>query len=220
MKGLTKVVALISGWVDSLALTHRLLRQRRRGWPLYVRCGLAWEGAEQRAVRRWLAALRTPWLEPLPVVDMPVRGLYDGAHWSLTSRRIPDAHSADAAVYLPGRNLLLGSAAAVYAAGRGVSAVALGTLKGNPFSDATPAFFTLLGRCLSQALAQPMRVLTPLRRLTKAHLIAQEPMLPYRLTLSCLRPRAGRHCGRCNKCAERRRAFARARVADLTRYAS
>jgi len=43
--------------------------------------------------------------------------------------------------------------------------------------------------------------------------------LPLHLTLTCLQPHDGLHCGRCNKCEERRRAFAEAGVADTTAYA-
>ena len=137
----------------------------------------------------------------------------------MSGRGIPSAASPDAAVYLPGRNLLLIGAAAIYAVDQGASTIALGTLAGNPFGDATPAFFTSLARCVSQALSRSVRILTPLRRMTKAQLITAYPDLPYELTMSCLAPRGGRHCGRCNKCAERRRAFRQARVSDPTRYA-
>ncbi len=213
----SKVVALVSGGVESLSLTHRLLQETWRVYPVYVRCGLMWERAELRAARHWLAALRSPRVRRLQVIALPVRALY-GAHWSVTGRRMPGADSADAAVYLPGRNLLLASAAALCAVRDGVSAIAIGTLAGNPFGDATPAFFSSLARCLSRAYSRSLRIMTPLRRLTKAQLIAQDPMLPYALTMSCLRPRRGRHCGRCNKCAERRRAFRTARVPDPTWY--
>ena len=43
--------------------------------------------------------------------------------------------------------------------------------------------------------------------------------LPLEHTFSCLRPAGGRHCGRCNKCAERRAGFRDAGVPDPTRYA-
>jgi 7-cyano-7-deazaguanine synthase len=40
------------------------------------------------------------------------------------------------------------------------------------------------------------------------------------LTFSCLAPQGRRHCGRCNKCAERKRAFRQAGIPDPTKYAS
>ena len=38
------------------------------------------------------------------------------------------------------------------------------------------------------------------------------------LTLSCMQPKNGMHCGRCSKCRERRDAFREAGVGDPTAY--
>jgi 7-cyano-7-deazaguanine synthase len=42
--------------------------------------------------------------------------------------------------------------------------------------------------------------------------------VPLELTFSCLAPVAGRHCGRCNKCAERAAAFVHLESGDPTPY--
>jgi 7-cyano-7-deazaguanine synthase len=210
-------VALVSGGLDSLALTVHLLRTGHRVSPLYIRCGLAWESAELAALRRWLARLARPGLSRLATLDMPIRSVY-GPHWSLGVGRAPSFNSADETVYLPGRNLLLLSHAAVYADRLGISMLALGLLAGNPFGDATPRFLRAWAACAGRALGRALRVLAPLRRLRKAALIRRAPSLPFALTVSCLRPRGLRHCGRCNKCAERRRAFTAAGRPDPTDY--
>ena len=44
--------------------------------------------------------------------------------------------------------------------------------------------------------------------------------VPLELTLSCMNPRNGLHCGQCSKCRERRDAFNDAGVADPTAYAT
>ncbi|TMB05166.1 MAG: hypothetical protein E6J70_02595 [Deltaproteobacteria bacterium] len=121
--------------------------------------------------------------------------------------------------YLPGRNLLLGSLAAVHCARARIPALALALLGDNPFPDATPDFLRTFGRCATRALGAPIRVRAPFRRLGKDAVIRLGHDLPLGLTLSCARPRGLRHCGRCTKCAERRAAFARAGVADPTTYA-
>ncbi len=213
------VCALVSGGLDSAALLHRLLAAGRRVAPLYLRCGFGWEPAELSWLRRVLRALRCPRLAPLRIVELPLRSVY-GPHWSLTGRGVPGAATGDAAVYLPGRNVLLVAHAAVACAPRRISAIALGLLKGNPFGDASPQCLRLMSRCLTLALGRPIRVLVPLRRFTKAQLIRRAASVPLALTFSCLRPVGRRHCGRCNKCAERQKAFLRAQIADPTRYAS
>ena len=212
------VCALVSGGLDSAVLLHRLLSRRLTVFPLYLRCGLSWEGVELYWLRRFLRAIRGPSLASLDVIELPLRSTY-GPHWSLTGQRVPGAGSADRAVFLPGRNVFLLSHAAVRCAQRGLSTIALGTLHGNPFGDASPRFFRTFASCLTQALAHPIRILAPLRRATKREVIRASADLPFHLTFSCLSPRGCWHCGACNKCAERRRAFRAARVPDPTPYA-
>ena len=208
----------MSGGLDSAVLLCRLMRGGRPVLPLYLRCGLCWEDAELFWLRRLLDAVRAPRFAPLRVVDVPLRSTY-GAHWSLTGRHVPGARSADAAVYLPGRNVLLLSHAAIVCAQRRISTIALGTLGGNPFGDASERFLASFARCLTRALGRPIRVMTPLRRSTKARLIRSASGAPLALTFSCLRPAGRAHCGGCNKCAERQRAFRAAGVTDPTVYA-
>ena len=160
--------------------------------------------------------MRSPRLRPLRVIEVPLRSTY-GPHWGLTGRGIPGARTADAAVELPGRNVLLLAHAAVACVRHGITTLALGTLAGNPFGDATPAFFRAMAGCLSRALGRSVRILTPLRGWTKTQVI-REAGMPLALTFSCLSPSGTRHCGRCNKCAERRRAFRIAGVDDPTDY--
>ena len=108
---------------------------------------------------------------------------------------------------------------AIRCAEQRISTIALGTLRGNPFGDATPRFFSQFSRCLTQALRHPIHVVAPLRRLTKPELIRRARGVPFAFTFSCLQPRGAQHCGRCNKCAERARAFRVADVLDPTIYA-
>ena len=211
---------LASGGLDSAVLLGTLAR-RHAVHPLYVRCGLAWERAEQRLLARFLAALharRGLRVAPLARVDLPVAPLYGAAHWSVSGRGVPGRRAATSSNYLPGRNLLLASLAAVHCARHRLPALALALLTDNPFADATPAFLADLGRLASRALGTPIAIRAPFRHLEKAAVIRRGRDLPLALTLSCARPRGLRHCGRCTKCAERQRAFAAAGVPDPTRY--
>ena len=216
-----RVCVLASGGLDSAVLVAVLAR-RHQVHPVYVRCGLAWERAEEAALRRFLRALGARGrrrLAPLVRLELPVAPLYGRQHWSLSGRGVPGARAALASNYLPGRNLLLGSLAAVHCARARIPALALALLADNPFPDATPGFLRDLGRCASRALGAPIRVRAPFRRLAKDAVIRLGRDLPLGLTLSCAHPRGVRHCGRCTKCAERRAAFARAGVIDPTMYA-
>ena len=217
-----RIAVLASGGLDSAVQLADLARENTV-FPVYVAAGLAWEAREQAALRAYLDAVACDNLKPLTVLDMPSRGLYGGEHWSV-SGNAPAYEAPDETVYIPGRNVLLIGVTAVWCALNNVDAVAIGSLDGNPFPDATPAFFQDYGRLLSTALDHPLQVIAPYRRLHKPQIIAQFPDLPLHVTLTCMAPveRDGvtLHCGACNKCRERREAFAAAGVADLTSYLS
>lgn len=214
-----RVLALVSGGVESAVLVDELLVAGHTVVPCYVEAGLVWEKEEKAALKRLLAALAHERLEPLVVLALPVADCY-GSHWSVSGRDVPNSSSPDEAVELPGRNLLFLAKAAVYAAACGADAVVLGPLKGNPFSDATPAFFELMARAANQALGRELAILTPLAHMDKVEVLKRSVNLPVELTFSCISPVGGLHCGRCNKCAERARGFAKAGLADPTIYDS
>jgi 7-cyano-7-deazaguanine synthase len=186
--------------------------------PIYIRCGLAWESVELAHLQRFLAALQCRDLAPLLILDQPVSDIY-GGHWSITGTSVPDAAAPDEDVFLPGRNILLLAKALIWCHRHGVSALALGSLATNPFPDATPAFFQALEDLVNQALVGSVEVRLPLGNLSKTAVMHLGRGLPLQHTFSCIHPQEGLHCGRCNKCGERRRAFAEAGMADPTAYA-
>ena len=211
------LAVLVSGGADSAVLLAESLADHDRVFPLYVRCGLFWEEVELAHLRRFLEAVRRPALRPLHVLEMPVRDLYD-AHWSLTGEGVPGVDTTDDAVFLPGRNVLLLSKAILWCHLRAVPAVALAPLEANPFPDATPEFFTDFADVVNRSVGGAVRVLQPYRGLHKADVLRRGRHFPLELTFSCIRPISGRHCGQCNKCAERRGAFAAAGMIDRTEY--
>ena len=178
--------------------------------PIYVRKGLAWEDAEHAALIAFVRALGNPNVKPVTTLSVPVRQIY-GRHWSVTGQDVPSYDAPDGAVYLPGRNVLLLGLTAVWCSIHGVSRISIGTLGGNPFSDATPAFFESFASVLSQGLGHRILVEAPFRGGSKSQLIRTHSHLPLELSLTCIAPSNGKHCGNCNKCRERREAFGRSR---------
>ena len=213
------IAVLASGGADSAVLVADLLRRGRAVHPIHVRFGLAWEGAEEVHLRRFLGTLTDPAPEPLVVVDVPIAPIY-GSHWSVSGHDVPDDDTPDDAVYLPGRNLLLLALPSVWCQLNGVHQIALGTLKGNPFPDATEAFFAGFSRLVERGMDHLLEVLTPFSELSKGDVLELGRGLALEHTFSCIDPDDGRHCGRCNKCAERRHAFASCSIEDRTDYAS
>ena len=213
----TALAVLTSGGLDSAILLGQALDRYAAVHPLFVRSGLFWETAELTHLRHFLERVACPALQPLEVIEQPVGDLY-GSHWSMTGREVPDAESPDQAVFLPGRNVLLLAKTLLWCHLHRVPAIALATLHNNPFPDATPAFFTAYEQIVNQATGGNVRVVRPFAGLSKVEVMRLGRDLPLELTFSCIHPVAGRHCGSCNKCAERRRAFVAAGRADATKY--
>lgn len=213
------VAVMASGGLDSAILVAQLASQGRQVTPIYVRFGLAWEKVELRHLERFLASLPFPDIRPLVVLDLPVADIY-GTHWSVTGRGVPDDGSPDEAVYLPGRNLLLLAKSSVWCALNGIPTVALGTLAANPFPDADREFFAGYSALAGRALGSPLEVVTPFAGLGKHEVLEMGRQFQLALTFSCIAPRSERHCGFCNKCAERQLAFKVLGIPDTTEYAT
>lgn len=211
------LAVLVSGGLDSAILLAEASRTHPVVYPLYVRFGLAWEEVELAHLRRFAEAIAAPALRPVEVLEMPVRDIY-GAHWSVTGEQVPGADTPDEAVFLPGRNVLLLAKAMLWCHLRGVPAVAMAPLESNPFPDATPAFFRDFADVVNRAVEGGVQVVCPYAGLHKTDVLRRGAAWPLEHTFSCIRPIDGRHCGACNKCAERRKGFADAGLPDPTEY--
>ncbi len=209
---------MTSGGVESGALLMESLRRYERVYPIYVQKGLRWETAELSHLRKLLGAMGSDGLAKLTVLEIPLKLVY-GAHWSLGGPGTPSSKAPDAAVYLPGRNLLLLSLASLFCTVRRIPVLWLGILKGNPFHDARSSFLRQIEGMAEETLGFRLRIAAPLRELTKAEVITRWADVPWEKTFSCLTPVRKLHCGSCQKCKERRSGFKEAGVSDPTRYA-
>lgn len=212
---------LFSAGLDSAVLLAQAARQGRVQ-PVYVRAGLAWEDEELGLAERLLRS--APYLDsrtilPMVVLAIDMRDVYPPTHWAVRGDP-PGADTPDEDVYLEGRNVVLLSKAGVFAAHAKLTRILIGTLAGNPFPDARPQFFHAMGNALTLGLGARLAIEAPLMTMDKRDVIraGQSLGVPLELTMSCMRPSAGMHCGRCSKCRERRDGFRDAGVPDLTVY--
>ena len=218
------VAVLFSAGLDSaVLLAHAVTRwPGARIQPLYVIAGLAWEREEIAMAERFLAAAAfRSTLGPLVTLTVDMRDVYPPTHWAI--RGEPPAYDTpDEDVYLEGRNIVLFSKASVFMARARIPRVLIGPLSGNPFPDATPAFFDAMARALSIGLAAPIAIEAPFVAMSKADVIrlGRSLNVPFEMTLSCMQPRDGRHCGRCSKCRERLEAFQEVGAQDPAGYAA
>ena len=167
---------LSSGGLDSCVLLAEEAKAAEV-YPIYVHCGLAWEEMEREALGVFLRALKNPQVKSVTTLSAPIATMY-GGHWSVSGEEVPGAEESDSSVYLPGRNILLIGLAAVWCSTHDVSQIAIGSLAGNPFPDATPKFFSDFASALSNGLNHPIEVKAGFRDLRKWELIKQFKHLP------------------------------------------
>jgi 7-cyano-7-deazaguanine synthase len=216
------IAVLFSAGLDSAVLLAHAAHENPsdRIQPIYVIAGLAWEAEELAMAERLLeSGAYGPRLLPLVSLSVDMRDVYPRAHWAI--RGEPPAYDTpDEHVYLEGRNIVLLSKASVYMARAGIRRVMIGPLAGNPFPDASQEFFDAMAQALSIGLAAPVHIEAPFAAMHKAAVITAGRSLdvPLELTLSCMQPQNGVHCGRCSKCRERIDAFREAGGEDPTTY--
>ena len=216
------VAALVSGGLDSAVLLASLAADGPVT-PIYVSCGLAWEPAEREAVERLRDVLSPQRVRPIVDLVMPLTDLY-GDHWSVSGQGVPDADSPDSAVELLGRNAVLALKPLLWCGREGVGFLAIATLAGNPFPDASQGFFLGLADVVATATGCDVRLVAPFRELTKSQLVQAASGDVLKASMSCLMPIGQQtgwlHCGACNKCRERQHGFRQAGVAYPTYYAA
>ena len=219
-----KVVAIVSGGMDSVTLAHRLHADGHELFLLSIDYG-------QRHVKehRFAAATAQRLGVRHEVADLsPVARFLTGS--SLTDRDIdvPEqswSEFGQSPNIVPNRNALLLSVAFAVAVAERADAVAIGTVANDHSSvpDSTPEFldaFIAMERLATAGHASPkLDLLAPFSGVNKSGLvrIGEDLGVPWIETWSCFRG-ATRHCGRCAACTERRAAFADTGITDPTHY--
>ena len=133
--------------------------------------------------------------------------------------------------YVPARNTIFLSFCLAWSEVLGASDIFIGVnaLDYSGYPDRRPEYVEAFQRMANLATrggvegTTPVRIQTPLLRLTKREIVQLGLSLgvDYSITLSCYDPTAdGLACGHCDSCQLRRKGFAEAGVADPTQYAT
>ena len=217
-------VCLVSGGMDS-CVTAAMAREENEGVAfLHVSYGQRTERRERRAFEEiadhYGVAQRL-------VISLEHLARIGGS--SLTDAAIPvaEANLASAEIptsYVPFRNAHFLAAATSWAEVVGAGRVYIGAVAedSSGYPDCRPEFYAAFQRVIDVGTRPETRVeiRTPVIEMNKPEIIRRglELDAPLALTWSCYREEE-RACGRCDSCALRRRAFARAGVADPIVYA-
>ncbi len=199
-----KVAVLFSGGVESSCLLAHYCRLKFLTLPVYVRCGFSWEITEYSCAQKLWLSLKKSYKNLLPIRVVFLKGV-----------------RKEGSLEIPLRNFFLVSAITSVAVRRGIKRVAVGSLGIYPFPDNNRDYFDTMERLISTGLREEFRVETPFMSMEKGEIINRfKDIIPLQLTFSCIKPVNGIHCGKCEKCMERKEAFVEAGIPDPTRYAS
>jgi len=221
-----KAVILLSGGLDSATV---LAMARAEGHACYT---MSFDyGQRHRA--ELLAAERVA--RQLGAVEHKVVGIdlngIGGSALTDASIAVPEDGVGSSGIpitYVPARNTLFLSLALGWAEVLGARDIFIGVnaVDYSGYPDCRPAFVEAFERLANLATREGVegegfRIRAPLQFLSKAEIVRAgiERGVDFALTVSCYQADSdGRACGRCDSCRLRAEGFARAGVADPTRY--
>ncbi|MFI0716992.1 7-cyano-7-deazaguanine synthase [Streptomyces inhibens] len=219
---MSRIVAVVSGGIDSVTMAHHLAAE---GHDLQV---LAVDyGQRHRKELEFAAAAAERLGAPYEEVDLrSLRSVMRGS--SLTDPSVavprPDRPVGGNPNIVPNRNAVLLSVAFALAVTVQADAVAFGVMAEDVGpSDTSPEFLRLfleMERVATKgSLAPEVELLAPLIELPKTGVVALGEKLgvPWDKTWTCFRGEEI-HCGACAACVERRGAFADLGITDPTVY--
>lgn len=224
---MSKIVAIVSGGMDSITLVHYL--KKRYPADLHL---LSFNYGQRHLkeldfAHKCAEELGTEW----DVVDLfHIRRLLAGSGSVLVdhTKEVPEGHYAEEsmkATVVPNRNAIMLSIATGVAVAEHADFVAIGVHAGDHFiyPDCRPGFITAMSIALGNGnlgfAKEGFRVIAPFVEMTKAEIVRLGSLyeVDYSKTWSCYKGGAI-HCGKCGTCVERREAFKLAELEDPTEY--
>ncbi len=213
-----KCVVVLSGGPDSATVAYWAKAQGYQIYPITFKYG-------QIAVKETEAAQKVA--EKLgtaaKIIDLSaLRDIFSGAT-SLVNRDIPLTAEFSAPIIVPFRNAIFLSAAVAYAVTIGAKEIFYGAQgSDDPFyPDCRREFYEAFGKAARLGTCEEITIAAPFSGGKKSDLIREGKKLcvPFELTWSCYLD--GKiHCGKCESCVNRKKAFKDAGIADSTSYES
>ncbi len=216
-----KVLAIVSGGLDSITLAYLLARDNQLGGIISFDYG---QRHKKEIAFAALAAQRLGTSHA--IIDLTSITAHLKGSALTDSIAVPDGHYAEESMkqtIVPNRNAMMLAIAYGIAPAQNLDAVAIGIHTGDHFiyPDCRPDFAASFEAMEQKALegVASIKLLTPFITGTKADIARQAHTLnvPIADTWSCYKGGAV-HCGRCGTCVERREAFALSHTQDPTLY--
>lgn len=214
-----KIVAIVSGGMDSVTMLHELYTQGHKIEVISFNYG-------QRHVKELQVAKANAEALGLKhtVVDMDFMANLLSNSALTGDIDVPEGHYEDKNMKLtvvPNRNMIMASIAIGYAVNIGYEAVALGVHAGDHaiYPDCRPEFIEKLNAVSQIANYEPIKVIAPYVNMNKIDIVARgsEIGVDYSKTWTCYKG-LDKACGRCGSCQERLEAFAANNLTDPVAY--
>jgi 7-cyano-7-deazaguanine synthase len=211
-----KCVVVLSGGPDSATVAYWAKAQGYQIYPITFKYG-------QIAVKETEAAQKVA--EKLgtatKIIDLSaLKDIFSGAT-SLVNRDIPLTAEFSAPIIVPFRNAIFLSAAVAYALTVGAKEIFYGAQGSDEsfYPDCRREFYKAFEKAARLGTCEEITISASFSGGKKSDLIREGAKLglPFELTWSCYLD-GGKHCGKCESCVNRKKAFKEAGVVDPTKY--
>jgi len=211
-----KCVVVLSGGPDSVTVTYWAKKQ---GYDIY---GLSYRYGQIASKEVEHAKLIAQKLGvPLKAIDLSsLKDIYVGVT-SVCDEKIEMTESFSQPIIVPFRNAIFLSIAVAYAVSVGATKIFYGAQRSDePFyPDCRKEFYKSFETTARLGTGENITVEAPFSDVPKSAIIKRglELGVPFELTWSCYLD-GPKHCGRCESCMNRKRAFKAAQIQDPTEY--
>jgi 7-cyano-7-deazaguanine synthase len=211
-----KAVVIFSGGPDSATLLYLTIRRGYTAYPITFNYGQIAK-KEIESARRIAGLLGLN----LKIADLSVlKDIYTGST-SLVDEKMPITKEFSKQLVVPFRNGIMLSFAVAYAQSIGAKYIFYGAQGSDEpyYPDCRTSFVRAFQRAARLGTDTKLVIKAPLSKLKKSEVIklGRELGVPFEMTWSCYRG-GERHCGVCESCINRKKAFLEAGVPDPTSY--
>jgi 7-cyano-7-deazaguanine synthase len=211
-----KAIIVLSGGPDSATVAYWAKAQGYQIYPITFKYG-------QIAVKETEAAQKIAQKldSNTKIIDLSeLKDIFSG-NTALVSREIPLTSEFSAPIIVPFRNAIFLSVAVAYAVTVGAAKIFYGAQASDePFyPDCRREFYETFEKAARLGTCEQITIKAPFSGSKKSELIAEGTkfVVPFELTWSCYLD-GEKHCGKCESCVNRKKAFNEAGISDPTKY--
>ena len=216
MKKTKKCVIVLSGGPDSATVAYWAKKQGYQIYPITFKYGQI-AVKETESAQKIAETLGTT----TKIIDLSALKEIFGGVTSLCNTDIPLTSEFSQPIIVPFRNAIFLSAAVAYAVSVGADKIFYGAQGSDePFyPDCRREFYEAFEKAARLGTCQEITIKAPFSNMRKSEVIktGAELGVPFEATWSCYLDGA-KHCGKCESCVNRKKAFQEAGVIDPTKY--